>query len=229
MNTTRVNIITLEDPIEYQIAGINQVQVNPAVGLTFAEGLRAFLRQDPNIILVGEIRDKETTELAIQAALTGHLVFSTLHTSNAAGALPRLLDLGAESFLLASTMNAILGQRIVRKICTFCKTEYVPPAPILEEMKQVLGKYYPVGQTIKLYKGKGCDQCGGSGYLERVGIFECLPVSEKIASLVLQRADSGTMEKEAIAEGMITMKQDGYLKVLQGVTSVEEVLRVAQE
>jgi type IV pilus assembly protein PilB len=229
LNTTRVNIMTLEDPIEYQMSGINQVQINPGVGLTFADGLRAFLRQDPNIILVGEIRDKETTELAIQAALTGHLVFSTLHTSNAAGALPRLLDLGAESFLLASTMNGVLGQRIVRKICGSCKTEYVPPAQILEEMKVSLDKYYPTNQEIKLYRGKGCDQCGGSGYLGRIGIFETLPITEKIASLVLRRSDSGTIEKEAIAEGMITMKQDGYLKVLQGITSVEEVLRVAQE
>jgi type IV pilus assembly protein PilB len=232
LNTTRVNIMTLEDPIEYQMAGINQVQINPAVGLTFADGLRAFLRQDPNIILVGEIRDQETTELAIQAALTGHLVFSTLHTSNAAGALPRLLDLGAESFLLASTMNAVLGQRIVRQICKTCKMEYTPPGQLVAEMKIVLGKYYPAEKAdsaVKFYKGKGCAECGNSGYLGRVGIFETLSVSEKIASLVLQHADSGTIEKEAIVEGMITMKQDGYLKVLQGVTSVEEVLRVAQE
>jgi type IV pilus assembly protein PilB len=229
LNTTRVNIMTLEDPIEYQMAGINQVQINPGVGLTFADGLRAFLRQDPNIILVGEIRDKETTELAIQAALTGHLVFSTLHTSNAAGALPRLLDLGAESFLLASTMNGVLGQRIVRKICDHCKAEYVPPAQILEDMKIALDKYYPTTQVVKLYKGPGCDQCGGSGYLGRIGIFETLPITEKIATLILQRSDSGTIEKEAVAEGMITMKQDGYLKVLQGLTTVEEILRVAQE
>jgi type IV pilus assembly protein PilB len=232
LNTTRVNIMTLEDPIEYQMAGINQVQINPAVGLTFADGLRAFLRQDPNIILVGEIRDQETTELAIQAALTGHLVFSTLHTSNAAGALPRLLDLGAESFLLASTMNAVLGQRIVRKICNSCKVEYAPPGQLVEEIRVVLGKYFPVqkdGAQVKFYKGKGCAECGDTGYLGRVGIFETLPISEKISTLVLQRADSGTIEKEAIGEGMITMKQDGYLKVLQGVTSVEEVLRVAQE
>ena len=232
LNTARVNIMTLEDPIEYQMAGINQVQINPAVGLTFADGLRAFLRQDPNIILVGEIRDQETTELAIQAALTGHLVFSTLHTSNAAGALPRLLDLGAESFLLASTMNAVLGQRIVRQICSSCKVDYVPPKQLVEEMKVVLGKYFPKDKEnteVKFYKGKGCAECGDSGYLGRIGIFETLPISEKIATLVLQRADSGTMEKEAVEEGMITMKQDGYLKVLQGVTTIEEVLRVAQE
>lgn len=230
LNTTRVNIVTLEDPVEYQMPGINQVQVNPGVGLTFAEGLRSFLRQDPNVILVGEIRDKETTELAIQAALTGHLVFSTLHTSNAAGALPRLLDLGAETFLLASTMNAVLGQRIVRKICAHCKIEYVPPTQIVDEMKVVLGKYFPNDlKQIKFYKGKGCDECDNSGYTGRIGIFETLIISEKVASLVLQHADSGTIEKEAVNEGMITMKQDGYLKVFKGVTTVEEVLRVAQD
>lgn len=228
LNTTRVNIMTLEDPVEYQIAGINQVQINPAVGLTFATGLRSFLRQDPNIILVGEIRDKETTELAIQAALTGHLVFSTLHTQDAAGALPRLTDLGAETFLLASTMNAILGQRIVRTICKTCKGEYVPPPQLVEEVKTVLGKLLPTG-PLKFYRGKGCDECGDSGYLGRVGIFETLPVSPKIASLVLENADAANLEKQAIEEGMITMKQDGYLKVLQGLTTVEEVLRVAQE
>ncbi len=230
LNTTRVNIMTLEDPVEYQMPGINQVQINPAVGLTFASGLRSFLRQDPNIILVGEIRDQETTDLAIQAALTGHLVFSTLHTSNAAGALPRLVDLGAERFLLASTMTAILGQRIVRKICSHCKVSYAPLPQIVAEMKAVLGNLFPSANgELKLYKGKGCEDCGDSGYLGRVGIFETLPVTDKITALVLSNPDSSTMEKEAIAEGMITMKQDGYIKVLQGVTTVEEVLRVAQE
>jgi type IV pilus assembly protein PilB len=230
LNTTRVNIMSLEDPIEYALPGVNQVAVNPAVGLTFASGLRAFLRQDPNIILVGEIRDKETTELALQAALTGHLVFSTLHTSDASGALPRLLDLGAENFLLASTINAILGQRIVRKICDNCKEEYVPLPQIMDEIKRILGKYVPQTQTeIRLKRGKGCEQCAKSGYLGRVGIFEALPVTPKVAGMVLENSDSATIEKEAILEGMITMKQDGYLKVLQGITTVEEVLRVAQE
>ena len=230
LNTTRVNIMTLEDPVEYQMPGINQVQINPAVGLTFATGLRAFLRQDPNIILVGEIRDNETTELAIQAALTGHLVFSTLHTSNAAGALPRLIDLGAERFLLASTMTAVLGQRIVRTICTHCKVSYSPLPQIVTEMKSVLGTLFPSPNgELKLYKGKGCSECGDSGYLGRIGIFETLPVSDKITALVLSNTDSSTIEKEARSEGMITMKQDGYLKVLQGITTVEEVLRVAQE
>ncbi len=230
LNTTRVNISTLEDPVEYQMPGINQVQVNPAVGLTFAEGLRSFLRQDPNIILVGEIRDEETTELAIQAALTGHLVFSTLHTSSAAGALPRLLDLRAETFLLASTINAVLGQRIVRKICNHCKIDFAPPQPLIDEMKKVLGKYFPVVKSpIKFYKGKGCAECGNSGYMGRIGIYETLSVNEKIAALILQHSDSGTIEKQAILDGMITMKQDGYLKVLAGITTIEEVLRVAQE
>lgn len=230
LNTTRVNIMTLEDPVEYQMPGINQVQINPAVGLTFATGLRSFLRQDPNVILVGEIRDQETTELAIQAALTGHLVFSTLHTSNAAGALPRLIDLGAERFLLASTMTAILGQRIVRKICEHCKVSYAPLPQIVAEMKASLGNLFPSANgELKLYKGKGCEECGSSGYLGRVGIFETLPVTDKITALVLSNPDSSTIEKEAIAEGMITMKQDGYIKVLQGITTVEEVLRVAQE
>ncbi len=230
LNTPRVNIMSLEDPVEYAIQGVNQVQVNTAVGLTFATGLRSFLRQDPNIILVGEIRDTETTDLALQAALTGHLVFSTLHTSNAAGALPRLLDLGAENFLLASTMNAIVGQRIVRKICASCKESYVPPAQMVVEAKNILGNFFPQNMVeIKFYKGKGCSECENTGYSGRVGIFEVLPVSQKIAQLVLEHPDSNTIEKEAVLEGMITMMQDGYLKVIAGTTSIEEVLRVAQE
>lgn len=229
LNTTRVNIMSLEDPVEYQIAGVNQVQINPAVGLTFATGLRAFLRQDPNIILVGEIRDQETTDLALQAALTGHLVFSTLHTSDAAGVLPRLIDLGAEPFLLASTMNALVGQRIVRRICPHCKEYYVPPPQLVDEIKAILGKLYTVKEDVKFYRGKGCIECGQSGYLGRIGIYEVLPVTEKISHLVLQHPDSTTIEKAAIEEGMITMKQDGYVKVLQGITTIEEVLRVAQE
>ncbi|KKR15705.1 MAG: Type II secretion system protein E (GspE), partial [Candidatus Levybacteria bacterium GW2011_GWC1_40_19] len=229
LNTPRVNIMTLEDPVEYQISGVNQVQINPAIGLTFATGLRSFLRQDPNIILVGEIRDKETTELAIQAALTGHLVFSTLHTSSAAGALPRLIDLGAETFLLSSVMNAVVGQRIVRQICPNCKESYAPSAQIVEELKKNLGRLFPANQQVQLYRGKGCGECGGSGYLGRIGVFEVLPVSQKIASLILEHPESVAVEKEAVLEGMITMKQDGYLKVIQGVTTIEEVLRVAQE
>lgn len=228
LNTPKVNIMSLEDPVEYYIAGVNQVQINPAVGLTFASGLRAFLRQDPNIILVGEIRDQETTDLAMQAALTGHLVFSTLHTSSASGALPRLIDLGAEPFLLASTITAIVGQRIVRKICPSCKMEFNPDAQIVAELKTTLGHLLP-NTPLKFYKGKGCSECGDSGYLGRIGIYEVLTVEEKISQLVLKHSDSETVEKQAVVNGMITMKQDGYLKVLQGVTTIEEVLRVAQE
>lgn len=229
LNTSRVNISTIEDPVEYQIVGVNQVQVNPAAGLTFASGLRSFLRQDPNIILVGEIRDSETVVLAIQAALTGHLVFSTLHTNSAAGAIPRLLDMGAENFLVASSLNCLVGQRICRVICSNCKEEYEPSVEIISDIKKVLGSLLPQDNKIKLYRGKGCATCGKTGYLGRIAIFEVLPVTDKIVKLILQKSPVGDIEKQAIDEGMITMKQDGYLKALEGVTTIEEVLRVAQE
>lgn len=235
LNNVRVNILTLEDPVEYQITGVNQVQINPAAGLTFATGLRSFLRQDPNIILVGEIRDHETTELAIQAALTGHLVFSTLHTNNAAGAIPRLLDLGAEPFLVASALNAVVGQRIARRLCTTCKEEYAPEEAVVGDIKTVLGEFLPKDTPIKLYKshetaeGNACATCGGSGYLGRVGIFEVFPVSDAVSKLVLSRSPMKDIEAAAVTGGMITMKQDGYLKALEGVTTIEEVLRVAQD
>ncbi|RJR15204.1 type II/IV secretion system protein [Candidatus Microgenomates bacterium] len=229
LNTAKVNIVTLEDPVEYEIPGINQVQINPGAGLNFATGLRSFLRQDPNIILVGEIRDAETTDLAIQAALTGHLVFSTLHTNDAVGALPRLLDMGAEPFLVASALNCVIGQRILRKICTFCKEKISPETKALEDIKQVLGPLMPRDKTPTFYKGKGCGECNNTGYQGRVGIFEVLPISDKLSRMVLERVSNNDMEKEAIEEGMITMKQDGYLKVLEGVSTIEEVLRVAQD
>lgn len=235
LNNARVNIMTLEDPVEYEISGVNQVQINPAAGLNFATGLRSFLRQDPNIILVGEIRDGETTDLAIQAALTGHLVFSTLHTNNAAGAIPRLIDLGAEPFLVASALSAVLGQRIARRICSTCKEEYVPDEAVLADMKKVVGNLWPADKPMTLYKGKGtvngtpCESCGGSGYLGRLGVFELFPVSDAISKLTLTRAPMSEIEKQAVSEGMISMKQDGYLKALEAVTTIEEVLRVAQD
>ena len=229
INTPKVNIVTLEDPIEYKIQGVNQVQVNPVAGLTFASGLRSFLRQDPNIILVGEIRDQETADLAIQASLTGHLVFSTLHTNDASGALPRLLDMGAEPYLLASSMTAIVAQRVVRKIHEDCKEAYQPDPKVIEEIKATLGNLWPEGKTIQFYRGKGCQDCGNSGYYGRIGIFEVLPVTEKISQLILSRSASSEIEKQARQEGMISLKQDGYLKVLEGSTSIEEILRVAQE
>jgi type II secretory ATPase GspE/PulE/Tfp pilus assembly ATPase PilB-like protein len=229
LNTSKVNIVTLEDPIEYKIPGVNQVQINPAVGLTFASGLRSFLRQDPNIILVGEIRDHETADLAIQAALTGHLVFSTLHTNDASGALPRLLDMGAEPYLLASSMTCIVAQRVVRKIHEDCKESYVPDPKVVAEMKTDLGNLWQPQGEVKLFKGKGDPDCGNSGYYGRIGIFEVLPVTEKIGKLILERSSATDIDTEARGEGMITLKQDGYLKAVEGITTVEEVLRVAQE
>lgn len=229
ISTPKVNVITLEDPVEYQIPGVNQVQVHPDAGLTFASGLRSFLRQDPNIIMVGEIRDSETAQLAIQAALTGHLVFSTLHTNDAAGALPRLLDMGAEPFLLASTMTAVVAQRVVRRIHEACKYEYDPEPKVAEDIKNILGPLLPAEKQVKLYKGKGDAEDGNTGYMGRIGIFEVMPITEKIAQLVLQRAPSSNIEAQARQEGMVTMKQDGYLKAVEGITTLEEVLRTAQE
>jgi len=231
INTPKINIVTLEDPIEYKINGVNQVQVNPAAGLTFASGLRSFLRQDPNVILVGEIRDQETADLAIQASLTGHLVFSTLHTNNASGALPRLLDMGAEPYLLASSITAIMAQRVVRKIDESTKESYTPDPKVEEDMKEVLGSLWPKNVTspLKLYRGKPTKENSNSGYHGRVGVFEVLPVSEKISRLILEHASSQNIETVAREEGMITMKQDGYMKVLEGVSTIEEVLRVAQD
>lgn len=229
INSPKVNIMTLEDPVEYKIPGVNQVQVNPAVGLTFASGLRSFLRQDPNIILVGEIRDKETSDLAIQASLTGHLVFATLHTNDAAGALPRLQDMGAEPFLLTSTITAIVAQRVLRKIDPAGKAPYTPDAKIVEEMKNVLGPLFPTKGPVQLYRGIPTPENNNSGYLGRIAIFEVLPVTEKIGHLILSRSPALEIEKEARSEGMISLKQDGYLKALDGTTTIEEVLRVAQE
>jgi len=229
INTPRVNIITIEDPVEYEIGGVTQVQVNRAVGLTFASALRSFFRQDPDIIMVGEIRDQETTELAIRAALTGHLVFSTLHTNDAAGTLPRLMDMKAEPFLLASSMTCIIGQRVARKICLKCKEEYEPEAAVVADIKQVLGDLYPKKNKIKLYRGKKCEACNQTGYSGRIGIYEVLPITEKIARLILERAPASKIEKQAKEEGMVTMKQDGYLKTIEGITTLEEVLRVAEE
>jgi len=229
INTPKINIMTLEDPIEYKIPGVNQVQVNPVAGLTFASGLRSFLRQDPNVILVGEIRDQETADLAIQASLTGHLVFSTLHTNDASGSLPRLLDMGAEPYLLASSMTAVVAQRVVRKIHDKCKVAYDADPKVVSEIKATLGNLWPDGKTVKLYKGKGCADCNNSGYYGRVGIFEVLSITEKVSRLILERSPASAIEKQAREEGMITLKQDGYLKVLEGITTLEETLRVAQD
>lgn len=232
LNKSSVNIVTLEDPVEYQIPGINQVQINPQAGLTFATGLRSFLRQDPNIILVGEIRDKETTQLAIQAALTGHLVFSTLHTNDASTAIPRLIDLGGEPFLIASVLNASMAQRIARRVCTYCKKTYTPPEEVQGNIREILGdllpQLYKNGKPIQLTKGNGCDECNKTGYLGRIAIFEVLKITSTINTMILKQVSGKEIETQAKKEGLITMKQDGYLKVLDGITTIEEVLRVAE-
>lgn len=228
--TPKVNVITLEDPVEYQVPGVNQVQINPAAGLTFASGLRSILRQDPDIIMVGEIRDIETADLAIQASLTGHLVFSTVHTNSAAGALPRMLDMKAEPYLMVSSVSCIVGQRVVRRVCLECKEPYTPPAAVLETIKTTLGPLFPTDNTqLKFTKGKGCSSCNDTGYHGRIGIFEVLPVTEKIGILILERKPAGQLEVQAKKEGMITMVQDGFLKAIKGITTVDEVLRVAQD
>lgn len=234
LNTPKVNIVTLEDPVEYQIDGVNQVQINPKAGLTFATGLRSFLRQDPNIIMVGEIRDNETADLAIQASLTGHLVFATLHTNSAAGALPRLLDMQAEPFLLASSMTCVLAQRVLRQVCSNCKEAYTPDSATVTELKRVLGPIYETyvqksnGEVPKLYRGRKCEVCGDSGYKGRLGIFEVLKINEKIGKLILGRSPASEIENLAVADGMLLMEQDGYVKALDGLTTLEEVMRVAK-
>jgi len=234
--TSKVNVVTVEDPVEYQMKGVNQVQVNVQAGLTFASALRSFLRQDPNVIMVGEIRDSETADLAINAALTGHLVFSTLHTNDASGVPPRLLDMGAEPFLLVSSLNCVVGQRVLRKVCKTCVSEMEIPPDKLEELKKTLGPIYDMiedkfkkeGKKMMLPKIVGCEKCNNTGYLGRIAIYEVMPISEKISKLIVSKASAADIQRLAMEEGMLSMKQDGYVKVLEGVTSMDEVIRVAQ-
>jgi len=223
-NTPDVNILTVEDPIEYQIKGIGQMQVNPKIQLTFASGLRSFLRQDPDIILVGEIRDLETAEIAIQASLTGHLVFSTLHTNDSASALTRLVDMGVEPFLVSSSLAGIIAQRLVRVLCNECKKPITPTAEELAELS--LTPELLNGRQV--YQAHGCDACLSTGYAGRLGIFEILPVSDEIRNMVLQNVDANTIKRKAIEKGMTTLRDDGAAKVAEGITSMEEVLRVTQ-
>lgn len=259
LNNNTVNISTVEDPIEYKILGANQTQVNPKAGMTFASGLRALLRQDPNIIMVGEIRDGETADMAVQAALTGHLVFSTLHTNNAATCLPRLLDMGVEPFLIASTVRAVIGQRLVREVCPDCRSSYQPNDGALDEIKRMFGlksvedfrklheleitaqkegvghhdKELATNETsiIKLWKAQeeGCKNCSYSGYRGRIGIYEVLENSTSVQSLIMNEGTSDTIQAEAIKNGMVTMQMDGLVKALRGQTTVEEILRVTRE
>ena len=223
INTPDRKIITVEDPVEYQLKGVNQIHVKPKIGLTFATGLRHIVRQDPDVILIGEIRDLETAEIAIQAALTGHLVFSTLHTNDAPGAITRLQDMGVEPYLVASVLEGVLAQRLVRRICTACRVPDTPNAADLE----ALGIEGTSGRP--LYRGRGCDECRGTGYRGRTGIYELFPISEDARSLILKRAPSRDIRRYAIEAGMVTLRMDGWLKACESVTTVEEILRVTQE
>jgi general secretion pathway protein E len=224
INSPDKNIITIEDPIEYQLKGIGQIQVNPKIQLTFAAGLRSVLRQDPDVILVGEIRDSETAEIAIQAALTGHLVFSTLHTNDSAGAVTRLLDMKIEPFLISSSVMAILAQRLVRVLCAQCREPYpITPAEITE-LEISSG-----GEGATVYRAKGCEACFHTGYLGRKAIYELLLVDDEIRQLIMKNTDSSTIKAAATERGMRTLRQDGAAKVLEGITSVEEVVRVTQK
>jgi type II secretion system protein E len=223
INAPDRKIITIEDPVEYQLRGVNQIPVKPKIGLTFATGLRHIVRQDPDVILVGEIRDLETVEIAIQAALTGHLVFSTLHTHDAPGAVPRLLDMGAEPYLVASVLDAVLAQRLVRRICPHCRTPHRPHPADLE----ALG--VPAAPDTPLWRGRGCEACRGTGYRGRTGIYELFVLTDEARSLVLRRAGSRELRRLALEQGMRPLRLDGWSKACQGLTTVEEVLRVTQE
>jgi len=223
VNSPSKNIITLEDPVEYRLAGINQVQVNPKTGLTFANGLRSMLRQDPNIVLIGEIRDGETADIAIRAALTGHLVFSTLHTNDAAGAITRLLDMNVEPFLVASSVLGVVAQRLVRVVCQECKTGYQPEPDSLE---RIFVGALP-NEALTLYRGIGCSRCSNNGYRGRMAIHEVMPITAKLREAINRKASSDEISSIAISQGMVTMRQDGIQKALAGLTDIQEVMRVA--
>ncbi len=236
LNKEGVNIITLEDPVEYYLEGVNQSQIRAEIGYTFASGLRSILRQDPDIIMVGEIRDKETAELATHAALTGHLVLSTLHTNNAIGVVPRLVDMGIEPFLISSSLNVAIGQRLVRKVCKYCKEEIKPTKAIEEIIRSEL-KDVPINQldnidikkNIRLFKGKGCKECKNSGTTGRVGIYEVLSMTQELEEVISAKITDKDIEIEANRQGMRTMKQDGIIKALRGITTIEEVFRATED
>ncbi len=217
LNTPELNIMTAEDPVEYNIDGINQVQVRDEVGLTFAAALKAFLRQDPNVVMVGEVRDLETGSIATKAALTGHLVLSTLHTNDAPSTINRMIDMGIEPFLVASSTNIIMAQRLVRRICKNCKAEFkVPPESLVD---------VGLRPDTVVYKGKGCDNCGGNGYAGRQGLYEVMPITAEIREMILDRASTTEIRQKAVEQGMLTLRQDGLIKIQRGITTVEEVLR----
>jgi len=226
INTPERKIITVEDPVEYQLEGVNQIQVKPQIGLTFAGALRSIVRQDPDVIMIGEMRDLETARIAVQSALTGHLVLSTLHTNDAAGGVTRLMDMGLEDYLITSTVNGILGQRLVRKLCPHCREEYPALPELVDEMR--LRRYVPVG-PVKLCRPTGCEACGGNGYRGRLAIQEFLVMSDALRRLVMSHAQARQIEEVALQEGMTTMYEDGLQKALAGLTTIEEVLRVTSD
>ncbi len=226
LNTVERKIITIEDPVEYQLEGVNQIQAKPQIGLTFATALRSIVRQDPDVIMIGEMRDLETAKIAVQSALTGHLVLSTLHTNDAAGGITRLLDMGLEEYLLSSTVNGILAQRLVRKLCPVCKQAYPAPKSVIDEMK--LQQFTDV-ENIQLYKAIGCDACGDIGYKGRQAIIEFLPMSDSIRKHVMEHKEAGVIQQQAIQDGMLTIYEDGIVKALNGITTLDEVLRVTTE
>ncbi len=230
LNVREKNITTIEDPVEYRIKGVNQIQVNAKTNLTFANGLRSILRQDPNVVFVGEMRDSETAGIGVNAALTGHLVLSTLHTNDAATTLPRLIDMKIEPFLVASTVNVIIGQRLIRKICDMCKSSYtLSEADLTKQLPPaIIKKHFGEKKEVRLYKGAGCTLCHGTGYSGRVGLFEVLEVTKNIKKLISAKSDSDVILKNAIDEGMTTMLDDGLMKAAKGVTTIEEVLRVTK-
>ncbi|MCK4391139.1 MAG: type II secretion system ATPase GspE [Desulfobacterales bacterium] len=225
INSPEKKIITIEDPVEYQLKGVNQIQVKPKIGLTFANGLRSIVRQDPDIILVGEIRDAETAEIAVQSALTGHLIFSTLHTNDAAGAITRLLEMGVENFLLTSSLLGVLAQRLVRVICSHCKEPWEPEEKFIRSMAASRDEL----RDITLFAGRGCEECRFTGYKGRTAVFEYLPVDDDIRAEVTKKSSTDVIKEVALKKGMITLRQDGWSKVKQGITTIPEVLRVTVE
>ncbi|MDL1982071.1 MAG: type II secretion system ATPase GspE [Deltaproteobacteria bacterium] len=225
INKPEINIITIEDPVEYRLKGISQIQVNPKIDLTFARGLRSIVRQDPDIILIGEVRDKETAEIAVQSALTGHLVFSTLHTNDSASAITRLVDIGIEPFLISSSVIAVAAQRLVRVLCSHCKKPYTPDGMALKSA----GITPDHVKNTTIYRASGCEKCFNTGYRGRIGIFEIMVLSGNLKNLILKTYDSNLIKKEALNHNMITLRQDGIQKVLKGISTIEEVLRVTQK
>ncbi len=228
LNKREVSIVTIEDPIEYSVQGITQIQVNTQTNLTFADGLRSIVRQDPNIIMVGEIRDNETAGIAVNAAMTGHLLLSTIHTNDAATTLPRLLDMGIEPFLIASTVNIAIGQRLVRRLCVKCRKQYTPSADEHEALTHIIPE--KILTTLdKAWRAPGCSECNNTGYTKRLGVYEVLEINEAIKGLIMRRASADEIQKAAQESGMTTMLEDAFIKAINGDTSLEEVLRVIRD